>query len=84
MFRLRNGQLATRLNLFAGELSEQNNLFRMTCAMEAAKTMGWVYRLLSSRVWSGRYAVTINEGVNGIYVLRFSLDAAFDDNGRHC
>ena len=29
----------------------------------------------------GRYAVTLNAGVNSIYVSRTSLDVAFDDNG---
>jgi hypothetical protein len=62
--------------------AEQNDLFRLTCALEAAKDMGWFYRLLSDREWSGRYAVTINAGVNGIYALRASLDTAFDDDGR--
>ena len=36
----------------------------------------------SNREWSGRYAVTMNAGVNGIYVLRSSLDTAFGDDGR--
>lgn len=81
-----NAKLASKLDYLwrscSGELSEQNDLFRLTWAMETAKTMGWIYRLLSNREWSGRYAITINAGVNGIYVLRSSLDAAFDDTGR--
>ena len=43
--------------------------------------MHWNYRLLSDREWSGRYAVVLNAAVNGIYILRTSLDAAFDDDG---
>jgi putative hemolysin len=37
-----------------GELTEQNDLFRLTCALETAKEMQWHYRLLSDREWSGR------------------------------
>ena len=65
-----------------GELSEQNDLFRLTYALETAKDMSWNYRLLSDREWSGRYAVALNAGVNGIYLSRTNLDAAFDDDGR--
>lgn len=38
--------------------------------------------LLSDREWSGRYAVALSAGVNGIYLSRANLDVAFDDNGR--
>lgn len=64
-----------------GELSEQNDLFRLTYALEMAKDMHWNYRLLSDREWSGRYAVAMNAGVDSIYVSRTSLDVAFDENG---
>lgn len=64
-----------------GELSEQNDLFRLTYALETAKDMHWNYRLLSDREWSGRYAVALNGGVNGIYLSRTNLDVAFDNNG---
>lgn len=63
-------------------MSEQNDLFRLTYALETAKDMSWNYRLLSDREWSGRYAVSLNAGVNGIYLSRTNLDAAFDDDGR--
>ncbi|EOG4766700.1 hypothetical protein LGZ62_004442, partial [Salmonella enterica subsp. enterica serovar Newport] len=65
-----------------GELSEQNDLFRLTYALETAKDMHWQYRLLSDREWSGRNAVALSAGVNGIYLSRTNLDVAFDDNGR--
>lgn len=65
-----------------GELSEQNDLFRLTYALEKAKDMHWNYRLLSDREWSGRNAVALNAGVNGIYLSRTNLDVAFDDSGR--
>lgn len=62
-------------------LPEQSDLFRLTYALETAKDMLWTYRLLSDREWSGRNAVTLNAGVNGIYLSKSSLDAAFDDDG---
>lgn len=81
-----SAKLASKLNYLwrscTGELSEQNDLFRLTYALETAKDMSWNYRLLSDREWSGRYAVALNAGVNGVYLSRTNLDAAFDDNGR--
>ncbi len=81
-----SAKLASKLNYLwrscTGELSEQNDLFRLTYALETAKDMSWNYRLLSDREWSGRYALALNAGVNGIYLSRTNLDAAFDDNGR--
>ena len=81
-----SAKLASKLNYLwrscTGELSEQNDLFRLTYAQETAKDMHWNYRLLSDREWSGRYAVALNTGVNGIYLSRTNLDTAFDDNGR--
>lgn len=65
-----------------GELSEQNDLFRLTYALETAKDMHWQYRLLNDREWSGRNAVALSAGVNGIYLSRANLDSAFNDNGR--
>jgi hypothetical protein len=65
-----------------GKLSQQNDLFRLTYALEMAKDMCWAYRLFSDREWSGRYAAVLNTGVNGIYLSRSSLDAAFDDGGQ--
>ncbi|MBC6558788.1 hypothetical protein GW721_22900 [Citrobacter braakii] len=38
--------------------------------------------MLSDREWSGRYAVALSEGVNGIYLSRANPDVAFDDDGR--
>ncbi|EGU3705119.1 DUF2913 family protein [Salmonella enterica] len=81
-----SAKLASKLNYLwrscTGELSEQNDLFRLTYALETAKDMQWQYRLLNDREWSGRYAVVLNAGVNGVYLSRTSLDIAFDDNGR--
>ncbi|HBE5944010.1 TPA: DUF2913 family protein [Escherichia coli] len=81
-----SAKLASKLNYLwrscTGELSEQNDLFRLTYALETAKDMSWNYRLLSDREWSGRYAVSLNAGVNGIYLSRTNLDATFNDDGR--
>ena len=65
-----------------GALSDQSDLFRLTCAFEMARDAGWVYRLMSDREWTGRHAVKLNDGVNGIYALRSGLDAGFDADGR--
>lgn len=79
-------KLASKLDYLwrscSGELSEQNDLFRLTYALETARDMHWRYCLLSDREWAGRNAVTLNAGVNGIYLSRTSLDAAFDDSGQ--
>lgn len=81
-----SAKLASKLNYLwrscTGELTEQNDLFRLTYALETAKDMHWNYRLLSEREWSGRNAVSLNSGVNGIYLSRVNLDVAFDDNGQ--
>lgn len=81
-----SAKLASKLNYLwhscTGELSEQNDLFRLTCALETAKDMHWNYRLLSDREWTGRYAVVLSAGVNGIYLSRTNLDVAFDDSGQ--
>jgi hypothetical protein len=63
-------------------LMAQNDLFRLTYSLELVQNQDWAYRLLSDTEWSGRYAVRLNDGVNGVYLLKSSLDAAFDDDGR--
>ncbi len=81
-----SAKLASKLNYLwrscTGELTEQNDLFRLTFALETAKDMHWNYRLLSDREWSGRHAVALSAGVNGIYLSRANLDVAFDDSDR--
>ncbi|RRE67507.1 DUF2913 family protein [Klebsiella pneumoniae] len=44
----------------SGELTEQNDMFRLTYALETAKDMGWNYRVMSDREWAGRYALVLN------------------------
>ncbi|MDU5829282.1 MAG: DUF2913 family protein, partial [Mixta calida] len=79
-------QLAGKLDYLwqscSGTLTEQNALGRLTFAMEAAKDMGWVYRLLTDREWSGQHATRLNPGLNGVYVSQTSLAATFDAEGR--
>jgi hypothetical protein len=64
-----------------GDMARQTDLFRLTYAIETAKELQWVYRILSDREWSGRHAVIANAGINAIYLSRSGLDAAFDDEG---
>lgn len=81
-----NAKLAGKLGYLwqscTGELSEQNDLFRLTYALETAKEMYWNCRILSDREWSGRYAVVLNVGVNGIYLSRSNLGAVFNNDGQ--
>lgn len=62
-------------------MSNQNDLFRLTYALETAKDMHWNYRLLSDREWSGRYAVPLKTEDNSIHLTHSNLDVAFDDDG---
>lgn len=64
-----------------GELSAQNDFFRLTYALEEAKEKRWLYRVLTDREWTGRNAVVMNASVNAIYISRSSLDVIFDDDG---
>lgn len=64
----------------SGELMEQNDLFRLTFALETAKDMHWNYRLLSGRDWSGRNGEAPSTGMNGIYLLRTNHNIALDDS----
>ena len=81
-----NARLASKLDYLwrscTGELSEQNDLFRLAYALETAKDMHWNYCLLSDREWSGRNAVALNASANSIYIPGTNLDVAFDDSGR--
>ena len=78
-------KLAEKLNYLwrscVGELSEQNDLFRLTYCLETAKDLRWNYRLLSDREWSGRYAVALHAEDNAIHLSWSNLDVAFDDDG---
>ncbi|MFM4614238.1 hypothetical protein AB8R82_26900, partial [Klebsiella pneumoniae] len=68
------------------QLHQQKGMISLSpptiCNSATAKDMGWNYRVMSDREWAGRYALVLNPGVNGVYLLRTNLDAAFDDNGQ--
>lgn len=64
-----------------GDLSEQNDLFRLTYALELAKQHNWVYHLLSDNEWSGKREVRPTPSVNSIYLLKSGLETSFNDNG---
>src|SRR5690606_20892526 len=80
-----NARLASKLAFLwqscTGELKAQTDLFRLTHAIETAKDMHWSCRILSDREWSGRHAVALNAGVNGVYLSTGNFDAAFNDDG---
>lgn len=65
----------------SGELSEQNDLFRLTYALELVKQYDWVYHVLSSTEWSGRCQIQPSAAVNSIFLLESALDIGFNDNG---
>lgn len=64
-----------------GELSEQNDLFRLTYAMELATQHDWVYHVLSDSEWSCRRQSRPASSVNSICLLKSALDTGFNDDG---
>lgn len=64
------------------ELLQQADLFRLIYALDTAMDMHWRYRLLNDREWTGRNAVTLNDGVNYVCISRSGLDQAFDNDGQ--
>ncbi|AYU97737.1 MULTISPECIES: DUF2913 family protein [Enterobacter] len=65
-----------------GELSEQNDLFRLTYALELAKQYDWVYHVLSDSEWSGRRQIQPSASVNSIFLLKSALEIGFNDDGK--
>ncbi|MFK3662735.1 DUF2913 family protein [Scandinavium sp. NPDC088450] len=65
-----------------GSLEDQPDLYRLSHALDTAREYHWVYQVLSDEQWQGRRQLVLNPEVNGVYVLKSSLDAAFDDAGR--
>lgn len=65
----------------SGELSGQNDLFRLTYALELAKQYDWVYHVLSDSEWSGRRQIQPSASVNSICLLKSALDIGFNDDG---
>lgn len=64
-----------------GELSEQNDLFRLTYALELAKQSEWVYHVLSDSEWSSPRQVQPSASVNSICLLKSALDIGFNNSG---
>ncbi|HDW2776943.1 DUF2913 family protein [Enterobacter cloacae] len=64
-----------------GELLEQNDMFRLTYAMELLMEHAWVYQALSDRDWTGRHRIQTSASVNSICLLKSSLDIAFNEEG---
>lgn len=65
-----------------GSLADQPDLYRLSHVLETAREYHWVYQMLSDDQWQGRRRVAFNPEVNGVYVLKTSLDAAFDEAGK--
>lgn len=65
----------------SGELSEQNDLFRLTYALELAKQYDWVYQVLSDSEWRGKRQIRPSASVNSVCLLKSALDIGFSDDG---
>lgn len=65
-----------------GSLEEQSDLYRLSHGLDMAREYMWVYQVLSDEHWQGRKRLTLNSGVNSIYILKTSLYAAFDEAGK--
>lgn len=65
-----------------GELLEQNDMFRLTYAMEMVMEHDWIYHVLNDRDWSGRHRIQQSAFVNSICLLKSALDIAFNDDGK--
>lgn len=71
-------------NATTGTLDEQPDLYRLSHALDTAREYHWVYQVLADDQWQGRRRLTLNPEVNGIYVLKSSLDTAFNEAGKQC
>jgi hypothetical protein len=65
-----------------GELLEQNDMFRLTYAVELVMEHDWVYHVLSDRDWSSRHRIQQSASVNSICILKSALDFAFNEDGK--
>jgi len=65
-----------------GELLVQDDMFRLTYAMELATVHDWVYQVLNDRYWSGRQRIPPSASVNNIYLHKSTLDIAFREDGK--
>lgn len=76
-------KLRTRLDYVwhscTGELKHQNDLFRLTYAIESLKAQGWRNELMTQTEWDNG----IIEGPEpALYVVKSALNAAFTSEGR--
>ncbi|WP_421512453.1 hypothetical protein ACOQH0_23380 (plasmid) [Enterobacter sp. JS8-1] len=71
-----NGSEVSRLSV-----AIQNDLFRLTYALELATQHDWVYQVLNDTQWSGRRQAKLNPGVNSIFVLKSALESGFCNDG---
>lgn len=65
-----------------GELLEQNDMFRLTYAIELLMEHAWVYQALSDRDWTGLHRIQTSASVNSICLLKSALDIAFNEEGK--
>ena len=65
----------------SGELSAQNDLFRLTYALELAKQYDWVYQVLSDSEWRGKRQIRASASVNSVCLLKSALDIGFSNDG---
>ncbi|EBK0028743.1 DUF2913 family protein [Salmonella enterica] len=64
-----------------GDLAEQNDLFRLTCALEMARQCGWVCQILGDSEWGRSCLATLPVSINSIFLLKDNLEIAFNDDG---
>lgn len=81
--RKREAKLRTRFEFIwrscNGELKHQNDLFRLTYAIESIKAQGWRNELVTQTEWDNG----IIEGPEpALYVVKSALNAAFTPEGR--
>lgn len=68
------------LHSCSGELTQQNDLFRQTYALELVKQSDWGYHVVSDREWSGWRQNQPPASVNSIFLLKSALDTDFNND----
>jgi hypothetical protein len=64
-----------------GSQEDQPDLYRLSQALDIVREYHWTYQVVSDEHWQGRKSLKLNSSVNGVYVLKSSLNDAFDDQG---
>lgn len=75
------GKLEYLWRASTGDLSEQNDLYRLQHACSAVSLGGWIYRVLSDTEWDGRNKLRLSASASGLYLNKRSLDSGFDERG---